>query len=251
MRLMGPPSRRVVTGRWLHLVWHIIVRGGVQSARMPRMAAGPRNALKQDWSRRLLETLGVEVTIEGEVPTAGSALVVANHVSWLDIHVIDAVLPTRFVAKSEIRRWPVAGGLAARAGTIFIDRKRRRDTGRTAGVVVEALRAGDVVGVFPEGTTTTGEDVLKFHASLLQPAVDAGATCVPVAIRYLDQQGNRCKVAAYVGETSLIESLGAIVKTHGLRVHVTFLEPITPSGQHRRELANELQARIATVIRAG
>lgn len=164
-------------------------------------------------------------------------MLVANHVSWLDIFVIDAVVPARFVAKSEIRSWPVFGWLSERVGTIFIERARRHDTARVNALVADALGAGDVFVVFPEGTTTDGTEVLKFHASLLAPALTAGAAVQPVAIRYERDDGTLCVAAAYVGDASLWDALIAMSGEPVIHAHVWFHEPLKGSYRHRRDVA--------------
>lgn len=230
---------------------HVVGVGLAWSLVLPRLAPARRNAVKQRWSRKLLKILNLRVEVEGELPThSGPVVLVANHVSWLDIHVIDAVLPTRFVAKSEIRSWPIAGRLAASAGTVFIDRGRRRDTGRIANVVTDALAAGDVVGVFPEGTTSEGHSVLKFHASLLQPAVDADAPLLPVALTYHTEDGSRTEAAAYTGQMSLVQSITRVARQSQIVIRLTPLPLVAAVGRHRRDLALELHTSIAARVAA-
>ena len=173
-------------------------------------------------------------------------MLVANHVSWIDIFAIDAVLPVRFVAKSEVRSWPLLGWLSERVGTAFIRRARRHDTGRVNTLVREALAEGDVFAVFPEGTTTDGSAVLPFHASLLAPALAAGAAIQPIAIRYERPDGSLCAEAAYDGERSLWDSLVAITGESVTHVHLWLLAPIAAGDRHRREVANA--ARDAIVL---
>jgi 1-acyl-sn-glycerol-3-phosphate acyltransferase len=144
----------------------------------PRASVERRRALNGWWAAKLLRVVGITVQVEGDPPRAGvGAMLAANHVSWLDIFALQAVSPVRFVAKSEVRDWPLAGWIAERAGTLFIRRGSRREAARTNEHVHAALAAGDCVGFFPEGTTTDGDTLLKFHASLFEPAV---ANAVPV-----------------------------------------------------------------------
>ena len=167
-------------------------RGLVTSALVfPFVGAPQRRRTIQRWSRELLALLSVRLHVHGRPPPEGARplMVVANHVSWLDIFAINAVVPVRFVAKSEIRRWPLIGWLCAQAGTLFIRQARRRDTARINELVAAALRAGEVFTVFPEGTTTDGSSVRKFHSSLLEPALAARAAVQPVAIRYERDDG--------------------------------------------------------------
>ena len=141
---------------------------------------------------------------DGDMP--GNVLIVANHISWLDIFVLNSLQPARFIAKADLRRLPVAGRLIANVGTLFIERERRRDTHTVNRHTVEALARGDVVAVFPEGTTSDGTGLLKFHSSLLQSAVDAKGHVQPIAIRYRTPGDEHCAAPAYVGELSLFGS---------------------------------------------
>jgi len=189
-----------------------------------------RNRHMQPWSASLLDILDVGLDVHGELPDDDAPVfIAANHVSWLDIWVINAVCPTLFVAKSEIRGWPVFGWLAARVGTLFIERARRVDTRKVNDRIVARLAiAGERIAVFPEGTTTDGSVVRPFHASLFLPAVGAGARVFPVAIRYLDAAGVRSDVPAYVDDMSLLQSMWRIAGAQGLRAELHFLAPIEP-----------------------
>jgi 1-acyl-sn-glycerol-3-phosphate acyltransferase len=203
------------------------------------------------WSARSLSILGVEVRVRGVPPESGGRprLVVSNHVSWLDIQAIHAVWQVRFVAKSEVRRWPVIGWLSARSGTLFIERGSGRHAARINQSIHGAFVDGDDVGVFPEGTTTEGDRVERFHASLLQPAVDEQALVCPVALQYLDAQGHRCVAASYVGDDSLLHSIVSILRQRRIVAELHFLAPVETRGRSRRELA--ALARQAIVERLG
>lgn len=202
------------------------------------------------WSRRLLTIMGVRLSLAGlrKSYSERPLMLVANHVSWLDIFVIDAVVASRFVAKAEVRRWPVLGWLCARVGTFFIERAKRHDTARVNHAAGAALRAGEVVAVFPEGTTTDGSRVLKFHASLLAPALEAGATIQPVALRYERRDGALCTEAAYDGDRSLWDALVGIVSEPEVVARVSFLEPMSAAGNHRRELAHRAREAILLTL---
>ena len=208
-----------------------------------------RRALTQRWSAQLLALLRVECRVLGRLAAdGGNVLVVANHISWLDIVVLDAVCPVRFVAKAELARWPVAGSLARAGGTLFIERARRRDTHRVSLTVTEALRAGDIVAVFPEGTTSEGASTLPFKSSLLQSIVDAGGDMLPLAIRYRDLRGARSSAAAYVGDDSFMTSFWRVCATPGLVVEVVPLARVPAAGRHRRALAKEAESAIRRVL---
>jgi 1-acyl-sn-glycerol-3-phosphate acyltransferase len=142
----------------------------------------------------------------------------------------------RFVAKSETRAWPLVGWLSERGGTLFIDQARRRDTHRVSALVAERLRAGEVFAIFPEGMTTDGARLLKFHAPLLAPAVAVGAAVQPVAIRYQRADGTLCTEAAFDGERSLWETVLGITAQRRIDAHLWFTAPLESTG-HRRDLA--------------
>jgi 1-acyl-sn-glycerol-3-phosphate acyltransferase len=191
----------------------------------------------------MLRLLGVTVHSQGE-PTPGPCLLVANHVSWLDILVIHAVHPqARFVAKADVGRWPLIGQLTTAGGTLFIERERKRDAMRVVHHMAEALRSGDTVAVFPEGTTSEGHDLLPFHANLLQAAVATATAVQPVALSYTEPGHDVSPSAAYVGDTSLVTSLWRIAAVRGLSVRLQWLEA-QPAGSDRRVLAQSLQAAI-------
>ena len=202
------------------------------------------------WSARSLSILNVVPRPHGTPPIPGSRprVLVANHVSWLDIQVVHSLWQVRFVAKSEVRGWPVIGWLSARTGTLFIERGSHRHAARINQAIHAAFVDGDAVGVFPEGTTTEGGRIGKFHASLLQPAVDEQALVVPVALRYLDPEGRLCIDASYVGDESLLESIVAILRQPQIVAEVHFLAPIDARGIPRRDLASATRGAIARAL---
>ncbi len=209
-----------------------------------------RNRAVGRWSARLLAVLNVLPSLRGSPPVVAdrAAVLVANHVSWLDIQLIHSVWQVRFVAKSEVRRWPLIGWLSAHTGTLFIERGKGRHAARINQSIQAAFRDGDAVGVFPEGTTTDGTELTRFHASLLQPAVDQRALVYPVALRYLDEAGNININASYVGDETLTESLRLIFAEKAIRAELIFLPPIDTVGKTRRELAAQAQAAIAAAL---
>ena len=201
-------------------------------------------------SRQLLSILAVRVKVSGEPPRAGdgTAMIVANHVSWVDIFAINSVHAMRFVAKAEIRRWPEIGWLCAQGGTLFIERAQRRHTAQINAEVVAALRQGDTFVVFPEGKVTTGDVLLPFHASLLQPALECDARLFPLAIRYTRADGTLCSEADYEGAKTLIETLRAMLTQPVIHAHLQFLPPLACEGRHRSELAQEAAVLIAAAL---
>lgn len=249
MPAMGGEATSVVTRVWrqLRLALHLLQGMATIATLFPFYTAARRGNAVKVWSQSLLRLLGVRLHVHGRPPGTRTApvMLVANHVSWLDIYAINAVLPVRFVAKSEIRAWPVIGWLSAHAGTLFIERARRRDTVRISGEIAGAMQRGDVVTVFPEGTTTDGSKVLRFHSSLLQPALQAGAAVQPVALRYGRDDGSLCVEAAYDGDKSLWATLQLIVARPVIHAHVWFLPVLPTTAADRRTLANAAQTAIA------
>lgn len=230
-----------------------LVRGVLTVAVMfPFLDVQGRRSTVKRWSYSLLRILGVHLHLHGEPPIRPTepVMLVANHVSWLDIFAINAVVPVRFVAKSEVRRWPVIGWLSAQSGTLFIERAQRRDTARINQLVAEVMLAGDVAAVFPEGTTTDGSQVLRFHSSLLQPALLAAAGLQPVALRFEHGDGSLCVEAAYDGDKSLWDTFRSIVAQPEIHAQVWFLPALTARAGHRRELADAAQAAIADRLKS-
>jgi 1-acyl-sn-glycerol-3-phosphate acyltransferase len=258
MAAMSGEGTSVVTRGWrlVRLALHMLQGMLTIALLFPIYTPARRRIAVKRWSHSLLGMLGVKLHAHGEIPRKGAprghaspAMLVANHVSWLDIYAINAVLPVRFVAKSEIRKWPVIGWLSAKTGTLFIERARRRDTVRISGEIVTAMQRGDVVTVFPEGTTTDGSKVLRFHGSLLQPALQAEAHVHPVALRYERSDGSLCVEAAYDGDKSLWDTLRLIVARPVIHVHVWFLQPLPAAGADRRKLAAAAHQLIADRLR--
>jgi len=238
------------TLRLAQLVLHLLV-GVIKAALLlPRVGRARRTELIRRWSLRVLAILNVRLSVKGEVPdlSAAGVMFVANHISWLDIYLLDAVCPVRFVSKAEVRAWPVIGWLAVRIGTLFIERARRHDTARAGREVVDALRQGDCVAVFPEGTTSNGTLLRPFHASLLQSAINSGASLWPVAIRYVHRDGTANISPAYVDDMSFADSLHRILAEPELVAEITYLEPLPVQGLSRRELAALAERAIANAL---
>ena len=197
-----------------------------------------RSALLRFWAGSLLAALGVRIRAIGK-PTKKPGLVVANHVSWLDVIAIASVKPTAFVCKSEIAAWPLVGWLLKRVGTIFIRRGSFRDVWRVMLRVRSRMAAAQSVAVFPEGTTTIGREVLEFRRALFEPASQLGLPVFPVALAYSSE------AASYTGTTSFLQSLVSIAGARKLEVHIALLSPIEGRGLARRELALRSRERIA------
>ncbi len=210
----------------------------------PFLPPRARQSLKARWSGQLLKVLGLRLHVAGTPPASG--FLVANHISWLDIYVINALAPAAFVSKDDVRAWPVIGWLSRRTETIFLERGSRGAAMRAKEHLVEELRRGTCVAVFPEGTTTAGDVMLPFHSALFQAAIDAGVSVAPIAIRYEGRDGERAPAPAYAGDTTLWQSLRAIVAASGLTAHVSFLQALEAAGGERRHLAQHAHRLIAS-----
>jgi 1-acyl-sn-glycerol-3-phosphate acyltransferase len=209
------------------------------------------------WSAKLLRCLGLELVVEGPVQSPqGRALLVANHLSWLDIAAIHAVLPhARFVSKADVLAWPLVGRMVAGAGTLFIERERARDALRVVKQMTQALEEEHTVAVFPEGTTGEGETLLPFHANLMQAALNARAPVQPVLLQFLERDGRSISRAAlYVGETTLLQSAWRLACAPRTVVRVRCLALITPEDPSawadRRALAQRAREDLSEALRA-
>ena len=194
----------------------------------------PRERLASAWSRRLLRILDIRVRVRG-TSSNRPRMTVANHVSWLDISVISSLEQTRFISKSEVRHWPVAGWLAVAAGAFYI----RRGSGGAAPLIQELiphLRAGGSVTLFPEGTTTDGSEVRDFHPRLFSAAIEAQIVTQPVALVYATGSEGAA-LAPFVGEDSMVSHILRLLDSDGLDVEVTYFAPLTAEGHTRESLA--------------
>ncbi len=215
-----------------------LARSGDRSARDRRLVA---------WAGRLMRILNVEARIN-DCPDLAGAVLVSNHVSWLDIHVLHSIFPMRFVSKAEVRDWPLLGNLARASGTLFITREKKSDAKRVNQEMAAELRAGECLAFFPEGTTSDGLGMRPFFPSLFQPAVEAGCPVIPVAIRYRSLAGDICPEVAYHGEMTLLASFWAIARLPGLVAEVTFLPALQNNGGHRRDLARQAESAIRSSL---
>src|SRR6188768_2355138 len=241
-------SRLTQILRAARLLLHI-VSGLIQSAIYPHVDQQRQRRMAKNWSARLLSILSIRLCYQGTPPAleTSRAMLAANHVSWLDVYSLQTVCPARFVAKAEIRGWPLLGWLSRNAGTLFIERSKRSDTARINKHISEALASGDRVAVFPEGTTGDGKALMHFHASLLQPAVNVEAMLYPVAIRYTNMAGEISTAAPYVN-ISMIESFRRILLEPWINVELIFGTPIDSNGKNRRELARWVEHAIANAL---
>ncbi|MCW5893199.1 MAG: 1-acyl-sn-glycerol-3-phosphate acyltransferase [bacterium] len=249
MRPERERHRAVRLARTVALVAHLVVVWLAAVTLVPRLGADTRAVWLARFARQTLGILGVRLVRRGaRGPVDGPVLVVANHVSWLDVYALQAWRGGRSVAKREVCDWPVAGAIVRGFGTFFIVRGCCRDAARVKDTVAAALRAGERVVVFPEGTTTDGAAVGRFYAALLQAAVDAGVPVQPVALRYLASDGARDPAAAFVGDMSFVDSLRQVLGRRALAAELTWGPLLQPAGETRRTLAATSHRFIATAL---
>lgn len=244
MRLnpLFPSLRLLLIG--LHLVY-----GALQAGLLfPIADAAQRERLKRRWSRQLLALLDIRIEFAGDPARIGTSLLVANHVSFIDIFVIDAILPSTFVAKSDVAKWPLIGWLCRRTDTVFIERGSRKAAHRTRQQMLTALGAGRRLAIFPEGTTTAGDRLLPFHAALFQSAIDAAVPLHALALSYHGADGLRSAAPAYIDDISLLACLTTVLEARGLTAHVALAASFAPPLADRRHLAHHAHQAVAAAL---
>jgi 1-acyl-sn-glycerol-3-phosphate acyltransferase len=183
--------------------------------------------------------------VQGTPPPHGPLLMVSNHISWLDILVLNAAHPSRFVSKADVKGWPLLGSLITGAGTLYIERESRRDAMRVVHHMAERLREGDILTVFPEGTTGDGRELLPFHANLLQAAITANVPVLPLALSFVDSlRGGLHDGPLFIGDTTLAASIWSTLCADGVQAQVHYGEPQPPRGRDRRTWAHDLRAAV-------
>jgi 1-acyl-sn-glycerol-3-phosphate acyltransferase len=237
--------------RLIRVSLHLFVGVAICALAFPWLGSARRNGHIQRWSRQLLGICGVSVELGAGVPALAHAMIVANHISWLDIFVINALHPCRFVAKSEIRAWPVLGWFADKAGTVFLARGNRRDLRHIFKGMVHSLELGERVAFFPEGTTAPQGSLLPFHANLFEAAIDARVAVQPYALRYLDPCGALHPSVDFIGDMTFAQSMMAILAGGPIRAQLVCLPALDASGAHRRELAQASHAAVAGALGQG
>ena len=208
-----------------------------------------RNRAVIELGRGALAALDIGLEVGRSAPEhPNGVLVAANHVSWLDIFAMSAVYPSSFIAKQEIKDWPVLGKMGQNAGTVFINRNSRRDVEPINQAICAALKAGQNVSFFPEARTSLGLDILSFKAALFQSAIDADAPVQAVTLRYYDDAGKRTTVPSYA-QVDLVRSLWRIVSMKKLRIRIDFAAPIRPGkDEDRFMLKDKVESSIREVV---
>lgn len=207
-------------------------------------ARAKRDLIKKQWLSLFSAIINLHIIREGDLPER-TAILVSNHISWLDIIVIGQYLPAYFVAKSDISRWPIVGYLSKQAGTIFIRRGDKKHILATAEKMVWLLKQNSNIIAFPEGTTTQGDEVLNFHASLFQPALLTKSTIQPIAIQY---HGSAKEHAPFVGDDAFIPHLIKMLMLDKIEVQISFLPVINTSGKNRHSVSHETREMILAKV---
>jgi 1-acyl-sn-glycerol-3-phosphate acyltransferase len=228
--IQKPTPVLIRMGLWL-LIWLHVIRGVVTLFLVfPYANIQTRHSHIKKWSKQLLSILGIDLSVINEGALKDSTyLLASNHISWVDIHAINAFSPIRFVAKSEVRSWPIFGWMAKQLGTVFIKRASSRHAQQVVLGMSEVLKTESVC-IFPEGTSTLGNDVRPFKPNLFEAAVIADVPVYSLAIRYISKEtGIRSEVPAFVGDMGLLESMANILKHRHLIVELAFFPPAASS----------------------
>ena len=242
-------SRWVALWRALRAVLHVLRGLWIIRREFDRLTSSQRALVVREWSRQMLRIMGVRLVVSGTPPVRGPLLLVANHISWLDILVMDAAHPARFVSKADVKHWPVLGTLITGAGTLYIERESRRDAMRVVHQMAAALLGDDTLAVFPEGTTGDGGELLPFHANLIQAAIATEAPVLPVALQYLDgASGSRSAAPLFLGDTTLVQSIWTTLRAPDLHAMVTYGEPQEAAGRDRRAWAGDLRQAVGALL---
>lgn len=241
---MGP-VRGFALVRWLLLIAEFARAGWILWRHFPRLQRQGKLDQTRGWAQRVLAILEIDVQCDGAPPADFAGLVVANHVSWLDILVIQSLLPGVFVAKSEVKRWPLLGALAQACATIFVERSSARSAHAMVAASVAAFEKGYCVVGFPEGTSSDGSDLGVFHSNIFEGAIKAASQVQPLTLRYVDAQtGLASDAAAFIGDTSLLSSLRRVMSTSSIQAQLHFEDCISPLGHSRKSLAIQAHSSI-------
>ncbi len=216
----------------------------------PRIEPENRQRRVQVWSAEMLVCLGLELRVTGQPAPAGPMLLVANHISWVDITALHAARFCKFVSKADVKRWPLIGALASGVGTLFIERESRRDAMRMVHHMAQSLRDGDVLAIFPEGTTSDGTGLRPFHANLFQAAISADAPVQPVGLSFIDIATGKLTMApGYINDDTLMVSVWRTLCTPGIAVVINFGIPQSAEGRDRRAWAAQVRDAVGLLRR--
>jgi 1-acyl-sn-glycerol-3-phosphate acyltransferase len=221
----------------------------IQWVHFPHWSDSQKQLAVVNWSGRMLDAMNVKVNRTGDV-ASGPLLMVCNHISWLDILVCHSQFFGRFVAKGEVHSWPVLGGMAQQAGTLFIERSSRRDALRVVHDMASALSSGDTVMIFPEGTTNNGLELLPFHANLIQAAIVSESPIQPMGLSYWSSGHPRQRSLAprFFGDDTLMASLWSTLSSGGVVAELALGKVQHAEGRDRRQWASDLRNEVLELI---
>lgn len=248
-----PPQRSPLAAAWraLRIAAHVLHGAWLIRRTLPKLDQAGRYMQIQAWAREFIALLAIKLEAPLWPQQHGPVLLVANHISWIDIVVLLATSPCRLVSKADVHHWPLIGPMAAAMGTVFIERESRRDAMRVVHHMAEAFREDAVLAVFPEGTTGDGREVLPFHGNLLQAAIATDTPVQPLALRYEDAATGEISLApAYIGDDSLLQTLWRTLRTPGLQVRLQAGVPESAQGRERRQWAQDLRLRVQALYAA-
>ena len=254
---VNSPARPISYSRrlkrlWLSWLWLVhLSRSARRSAKSQDISHTAK--LMQQVSQQLLDALNVRVELHGKIPEdLNRLLVVANHTSWLDIFAMASVHPMQFIAKQEIKSWPVLGKIVVAMGTLFINRAQRKDTAKINAMITEELHHGGTVAFFPEARTSDGKGLRAFKGALFQAAIDSNSAVLPIALRYFNADGKRSSHAAFTDEVSLPKSFLTILSEEETVVRVDFTDVLRPETRtedtSRFTLKQQAQQQVASLV---
>lgn len=237
------------TLRGLGIVALLFIGLAILFVRFPSIDVPAQMAWIKRWNLWVVQVLGLHLKIDGEIADLkNGGLVVANHSSWLDIVVINAVQPSAFIAKAEIAKWPLVGTLVGRSGTLFIERGKRHAVHAVLQSAIERLKKGGFVAVFPEGTTNDCEHLLPFHGNMMEAAIRAEVPVLPMAVTYKNSSGNLSSSVVFIGKTTFVASMFRVLADADLQVNVKVLSAQEAAGKTRHELAESSRREIAGAL---
>jgi len=233
------------TGKWLRLAWQLVRGAWTVRVHFGRLDAAQRGRVVQQWARQTLAVMELHVQADAPLAQDLAGLVVCNHLSWLDVLVMQSLLPVTFVAKREVRHWPLIGYLARGAGTVFVDRARARSAQAMVERTADAMRQGQAVVVFPEGTSSDGSQLGRFHANIFESALRARAPVHTLALQYRQAASDTPAAAAhFIGDMGFLTSMRQVMATPGMRAMLSIGECIASEGHSRKSLALHAQASV-------
>jgi 1-acyl-sn-glycerol-3-phosphate acyltransferase len=237
---------------WCQIWLHVICGVCTLSFIFPFLDRRSKDRKIQTWSKHLLKIFNIHLAVQDASLLSNTPyLIASNHISWLDIHVINAFKPIRFVAKSEVEGWPIFGWMAKQLGTVFIRRDSTRHARQVVGQMAGVLKTESIC-IFPEGTSTVGDSVLPFKPNLFESAIVAQTPVFPLSIQYLSTVSKtRSKAPAFIGDMGLFESMSSIIKNRSLCAQITIFPAYSDVHQlkiDRKRVANYCQESIANSL---